>query len=78
MKATDMSSDNEFEYISEEADDALEIIFEHPDGITEEQLERFGLLDGAELVDQLSRAGIQVRKMRRGGVTFFLPPLRIR
>lgn len=69
----------EFEYISEEADQVLEIIFEHPDGITEAQLaDSFGVFDAAFLVDQLRRAGIVVRVVERGQMTYFLPPLRVR
>lgn len=66
-----------FPFISEEADEALEIIFEHPEGIASEQLAR--ALDRADcdfLIEELCRAGIAVRRDIREGVVFFLAPLR--
>jgi hypothetical protein len=66
-----------YAFISEDADEALEIIFEHPDGITEEQLARaLGLRESAFLIEELHLAGIDVRREIRGGWLYFLAPLR--
>ncbi len=66
-----------FAYISEDADDALEYIFEHPDGISEAELARvLGLERSDFLIDELRLAGICVRSEVRGGVVIYLAPLR--
>ena len=66
----------QFVFISQDADDALEIIFEHPDGITDRLLAHaLGLRESSFLVDELQGAGIEVRRELRNGTLFFLPPL---
>ncbi|MFP4600491.1 MAG: hypothetical protein ACLFVJ_19710 [Persicimonas sp.] len=66
-----------FAYISEDADDALEYIFEHPDGISEAELARIlGLAKSDFLIDELRLAGIDVRTEVRDGVMMYLAPLR--
>lgn|GEM_PF-4713518 len=66
-----------FPFISEEADEALEIIFEHAEGIASEQLARaLDLKDCAFLIEELCLAGIAVRRQIREGSVFFLAPLR--
>jgi hypothetical protein len=66
-----------FIYISEDADDALEFIFEHPDGVTDHLLARaLGLQESGFLIDELLAAGISVRREIHNGVMFYLPPLR--
>lgn len=69
----------QFAFISEDADDALEIIFEHPDGITDRLLAHaLGLCESAFLIDELLGAGIQVRREERNGAVVYLPPLRVK
>ena len=66
-----------FPFISEEADDALEIIFEHVEGIASEQLARaLELADCAFLIEELRLAGIAVRSQIRDDTVIFLAPLR--
>jgi hypothetical protein len=66
-----------FAYISEDADDALEFIFEHPDGVTDHFLARaMGLGESGFLIDELLAAGIAVRREVHKGVMMYLPPLR--
>jgi hypothetical protein len=70
-------SGKQFAFISEDADDALEIIFEHPDGITDRLLAHaLGLCESGFLVDELWGAGIEVRREVRNGAVVYLPPLR--
>ena len=69
--------EKKFIFISEDADDALEIIFEHPDGITDRLLAHaLGLKESGFLVDELWGAGIEVRREERNGAVVYLPPLR--
>lgn len=75
--SADPRLDAQFAYISEDADEALEIIFEHPDGISETELAgQLGLQESTFLIDELRLAGIAVRRERRGGTIFYLAPLR--
>ncbi len=67
----------QFAFISEDADDALELIFEHPDGISDALLAHaLGLRDSAFLIEELRLAGIEVRCEERNGAVVYLPPLR--
>ncbi len=71
------STEPYFAYISEDADDALEYIFEHPDGVSERNLARaLGLTKSDFLIDELRLAGIEVRTEVRDGEMIYLAPLR--
>lgn len=66
-----------FPFISEEADEALEIIFEHAEGIASEQLARaLHVRDCAFLIEELRLAGIAVRSQICEDAIIFLAPLR--
>jgi hypothetical protein len=68
--------EKKFIYISEDADDALEFIFEHPDGVSQCLLAHvLGLRESDFLIDELLAAGIEVRREVRNGVVVYLPPL---
>lgn len=69
--------EKKFVFISQDADDALEIIFEHPDGITDRLLAHaLGLRESGFLIEELEGAGIYVRREERNGTVVYLPPLR--
>jgi hypothetical protein len=71
--------ERQFVFISEEADEALELIFEHPDGISERLLAHaLGFDECSFLIDELRAAGIDVRSQVRNRVMVYLPPLKRR
>lgn len=66
-----------FPFISEDADEALELIFEHASGIASHHLARtLGLKDCAFLIEELHLAGILIRRQMRDDILYFLAPLR--
>ncbi|TDP77290.1 hypothetical protein DFR33_101190 [Bradymonas sediminis] len=67
----------QFPFISEAADEALEIIFEHADGIASEHLARaLGFKDCDFLIEELDLAGIHIRRQTRRDTLYYLAPLR--
>lgn len=76
-RANTQDEDIKFPFISEEADEALVMIFEHPEGIAAQTLARnLGLKDCAFLIDELRLAGIAVRQQIHHDTLYFLAPLR--